>query len=422
MIDFIRSGFCTLEYTNILQEELNMKFNQWTLALASAGMVSLGSIAVADSHSVLSQVSKTTLSGYVDTSAIWALGSGGNGNFPGRTNDGVGRADGFNLNVVQVSLEKPLDESEWASGYKVDMWMGPDSQWLGNYSSGSFGANDFSLKQAYVALRAPIGNGLDLKMGVFDTVIGYEVANSPANPNFSRSYGFALEPFQHTGLLASYQLTDELSVSAGVANTHPSGINARAEFVGGSESQKTYMGAVTYTIPEDAGFLGGGAVYAGIVEGLAGGPREQSNYYAGVTVPTPVDGLAVGIAFDYVDNIGSAIGAGQIDAYSIAGYGSYQVSEKMTFNARVDYVEGDDGLFFDEGAPGFVGAANSDNELLSVTGTIDYSLWENVISRLEVRWDHSLNSNQFGGPSGTFFGGADDENVVTVGVNAIYQF
>jgi len=395
-----------------------MKFNQWTIALASAGMVSLGSIAVADSHSVLSQVSKTTLSGYVDTSAIWALGSGGNGNFPGRTNDGARKADGFNLNVVQLSLEKPLDESEWASGYKVDMWMGPDSQWLGNYSSPESG-NDFSLKQAYVALRAPIGNGLDLKMGVFDTVIGYEVANSPANPNFSRSYGFALEPFQHTGLLASYQLTDELSVSAGVANTHPSGINARHN---GSESQKTYMGAVTYTIPEDAGFLGGGAVYAGIVEGLAGGPREQSNYYAGVTVPTPVDGLAVGIAFDYVDNIAfeNDLNNGnltdQIDAYSIAGYGSYQVSEKMTFNARVDYVEGDDGLF------GIVSDAASDIELLSVTGTIDYSLWENVISRLEVRWDHSLNSDQFGGPSGTSAGFADDNDVVTVGVNAIYQF
>ena len=223
-----------------------MKFNQWTLALASAGMVSLGSIAVADSHSVLSQVSKTTLSGYVDTSAIWALGSGGNGNFPGRTNDGVGRADGFNLNVVQVSLEKPLDESEWASGYKVDMWMGPDSQWLGNYSSGSFGANDFSLKQAYVALRAPIGNGLDLKMGVFDTVIGYEVANSPANPNFSRSYGFALEPFQHTGLLASYQLTDELSVSAGVANTTAS-ISALLK-TSSKEEQNSTSGASSFAL------------------------------------------------------------------------------------------------------------------------------------------------------------------------------
>lgn len=404
-----------LEHTNKLQEELNMKFNQWTLALASVGMVSLSSNALADSHSVMSQVSKTTMSGYVDTSAIWGIGKGGNANFPGRTNDGAGYVDGFNLNVVQLSLESPLDESEWAAGYGVDLWFGPDAAWLGSNSFFGTGAGgDLGIKQAYVALRAPIGNGIDIKMGQFDTIIGYEVGSGPGNPNFSRSYGFFLEPFQHTGVLASYQLTDEIGVSAGVANSYGFGINDRPNAIGqGNESEKTYMASVSYEIPEEAGFLGGGALYAGIVDGLVAGgaPSDRTSYYAGATVPTPVDGLALGLAFDLADTAAAG------DAYSIAGYLSYQLTEKMTFNGRVDYAKADSGVFFatDDGG---------DSELLSLTGTVDYSLWENVISRLEVRWDHALEGGDaFGGANGAGFGALpDDENAVTIALNAVYQF
>ena len=38
--------------------------------------------------------------------------------------------------------------------------------------------SDFAIRQAYVALRAPVGNGLDFKVGVFDSIIGYESVDS----------------------------------------------------------------------------------------------------------------------------------------------------------------------------------------------------------------------------------------------------
>ncbi|MCS1409720.1 MAG: hypothetical protein M2R45_02904 [Verrucomicrobia subdivision 3 bacterium] len=405
-----------------LQQELNMKFNQWTLALASAGMVSLSSITQADdpTHSVLSHVSKTTLSGYVDTSAIWALGEGGNGNTLGRTNDGTGRLDGFNLNVVQLSLEKPLDESEWAAGYTVDLWFGPDAQWLG---SDTFRTNDdLGIKQAYVTMRAPIGNGLDIKMGQFDTIIGYEASSSPLNPNFSRSYGFFLEPFQHTGALASYQLTDAISISGGVANTYGFGVNDRVDEQGsgnGSESQKTYMASISYDIPEEAGFLSGGALYFGFVDGLVAGSNDfdKTSYYVGATIPTPMDGLAVGVAFDYAQDtsltqlgvsLPGGIGAVPLNAWALAGYLSYQATEKMTFNGRVDYATVQFPVF-------------EDPEFLSVTGTVNYDLWENVLTRLEVRWDHSLE----GGVAGIYdalLGDEGEDDLVTIALNAVYQF
>ena len=456
-----------------------MKYNQWTLALASAGVISLNAVANADEHmanNLLNHVSKTTISGYVDTSAIWAIGEGGNANFPGRTNDGAGYVDGFNLNVVQLSLASPLDESDWAAGYQVDLWLGPDSKWLASNTFGGDNA-DLGIKQAYVHLRAPVGNGLELKMGHFDTIIGYEVGSSPANPNFSRSYGFFIEPFQHTGLLATYPLTEELSFSAGIANSYGFGINDRVENAAytettpahvqvppsitndlaagsvnlpvtpeeetitgyqGSESQKTYMASMAYELPESAGSMAGTAVYLGFVDGLVTGDAgfDKTSYFVGATIPTPMDGLSLGAAFDYAqdttlsqlgfgqDQLGTLVGdllaKGRItpeqalnaaanygaprDVWALAGYLSYQMDAKSVFNARLDYVTVEST------------ALPEDAQFLSLTGTLARNMWENVLTRLEVRWDHSLKSD-FDSLVGDKKGDA-----VTVALNAVYQF
>jgi hypothetical protein len=116
-----------------------MKFNKWTLALAAAGVVSIGSVVQAEEaqqHPVMSAISSTTLSGYVDTSAIWRPGSAQGGGAGAFTQGN--KHDGFNLNVVKVTLEKPLDDAQWSAGYRVDLLFGPDAQGY-NPSVGNFG-------------------------------------------------------------------------------------------------------------------------------------------------------------------------------------------------------------------------------------------------------------------------------------------
>src|SRR5579872_7527502 len=129
-----------------------MKFNKWTLGLAAVGAVSLASVAQAEekASTVMTALSSTILSGYVDTSMQWNMGTGDRF-APAYKFGGAAKADGFNLDVVKLTLEKPLDESEWAAGYKVDLMMGPDANTLGTTSTGVKG--DFAIKQAYVALR-----------------------------------------------------------------------------------------------------------------------------------------------------------------------------------------------------------------------------------------------------------------------------
>src|SRR5512138_1889705 len=138
-----------------------MKCNAWTLALLGAGIVSLPSVTQAEerTNAVLSALSATTISGYVDTSAQWNMGTGNLG-VPTYSFGGSGKADGFNLNVVKLTVEKALEPTEsWAAGYKVDLIAGPDANALNTSSTGS--SADFGVRQAYVALRTPVGNGLD---------------------------------------------------------------------------------------------------------------------------------------------------------------------------------------------------------------------------------------------------------------------
>ncbi|HYE31753.1 MAG TPA: outer membrane beta-barrel protein [Methylomirabilota bacterium] len=398
-----------------------MKISKLMLALAAVGAI--GATKAEEQHPLLVAGSSTTLSGYIDTSAIYQIGNdawptGAGGSF--RAFDGPDKWDGFNLNVVKLSLEKPLDEGQWSAGYKVDLLFGPDANYYGSLLNGGgasdFGVgDDFAIKQAYVVARVPAGNGIDVKMGVFDTIIGYEVFESLNNPNYSRSYGFGLEPTHHTGVLASYHVSDAVSLSAGIANTYSGPINNRLTAGGLTENEElTYLGSITLTLPEGAGPLAGSAIYAGVVDGIAGAgthvpgvaqTQDTTSYYAGTTLATPWEALNLGAAFDYQED-GFAADSW---AWAAAGYASFGVSEALKLNARGEYAKGGAGSF------GLMNLSGRENELLGVTVTADYALWTGLLTRLEGRWDRSLNGSRYGTVQ-------TDRNLLTVALNMVYKF
>src|SRR6267142_1777744 len=98
-----------------------MKFNKWTVGLAAVGLVSLASAARAEEkgNMVQTALASTTISGYVDTSMQWNFGTG-NDRLPDYKFGGSSKADGFNLNVVQLTIEKPIEPADsWGAGYKA---------------------------------------------------------------------------------------------------------------------------------------------------------------------------------------------------------------------------------------------------------------------------------------------------------------
>lgn len=389
-----------------------MKINKWTIGLTAAGVVSLASVASAGdaNETVMTAVSSTTLSGYVSTTAIWNPGTGNAAGVPNVPLRGGSAAaqDGFNVDIVSLSVSKALDESEWAAGYNAQLWIGDTA----TSPNALLGGGAVGIKNANVDLRVPVGNGIDIKMGIFDTIIGYEGSDYNSNPNYTRSFGWGIEPTTHEGVLLSYNVNEMISVSAGVAN-------ANIPTLGGlalpSESQKSYMAAVALTAPDSMGFLSGAVLYAGVVDGLvaAGNLADTTSIYVGATIPTPVEGLAAGISWDYrlengpgANAISAAGATSGAWASALAGYVSYDVTEKIAAHYRIDWATGTDGSF--------TVVQGSEDKVLSNTLTVDYKAWENVISRLELRWDHSLD--------GTSPYGVADRNDITVAANVIYQF
>jgi hypothetical protein len=371
-----------------------MKCNPWTLALISAGVVSLPAVTQAEEKpsSVLTALSSTTLSGYVDTSAQWNINTG-NQYTPQYAFGGSSKADGFNLNVVELRLEKPVDAADaWGAGYKLDLLAGPDANSLATQSFFGNGnkavAGDFAVKQAYVALHAPVGNGLDFKVGVWDTIIGYEVFESINDPNVTRSYGYTIEPTTHTGIQAAYQFCEYFSATVGVANTFGPAINERAN-PPQAESFKAYMGSLTFTAPTNWGAIGGSTLTGCVINGFdssvpttGGGPgANQTSFYVGATLNTGVTGLKVGASYDYL-SINDQPLTGSEYANAVAVYASYQLTEKLGIYGRGEYGSTD--------IPGvYTVTSDGPRDVWAATATAQYDLWKNVLSRLEFRWDYA---------------------------------
>jgi hypothetical protein len=422
-----------------------MKFNKWTLGLAAVGVVSLTSAARADETKISqlnTALSDTTISGYVDVSAQFNP----NGSSGGSPNYNFGnKANGINLNVVDIALDKPLDQSPWASGYHVELWLGPDAQALGTTPTSSTthttfygnyhttGSSPAAIRQAYIALRTPIGNGIDWKIGVFDTIVGYESTTSGNNPNYTRSYGYNMEPTSHTGILGTYKINDIATVQAGVADTSYAGGGAYSAAYNNQMYLPTVMGGVTLTAPDSFGWSKGATLAFDIINtsgSLAQNPGSNgtvnngvtntgngngaTTYYAGVTLPTPIAALKFGASFDYLN-------ARDVSQNEWVGavYSTYQFSDKLSLNLRAEYLDAQSL----DASGAYTATSTGYNQAHEITATIQYALWANVLTRLEVRWDHSNHTGAGGYYSNVSSGvGTPQADAFLLAAQAIYTF
>lgn len=420
-----------------------MKFNKWTVGLAAVGVVSLASAARADEQMsmVNTALSQTTLSGYVDAAMQYNPNSdqGPGIAYPGHVPKySFAQNDGFTLNAVDIALDKPEDSSMWAAGYHVELMFGEDSVGVpfgtGNTIDGDTGANA-TLRQAFIRLHTPVGgNGIDWQVGVFDSIIGYESNSDPLNPNYTRSYGYTIEPTTFTGVLGTYKVNDIISVSGGVANDEYANSFVAANSY---ESEKCYMGSVSLTAPDSMGFMKGATLSGGFVHNLNSftpatvNPGPTTSLYAGATIPTPINMLKVGASFDYLfqDNYSDAIHTHSTgaDLWDAAAYANVQATDKLSFNFRAEYLDNNSSTA--EASQSLYPRNNAEE----FTATVQYNLWANVITRGEFRWDHVEHSavgpgadapEGFGAENNAVIGyaGPVRNNDFLLALNIIYQF
>ena len=387
-----------------------MKFNKWTLGLAAVGAVSLTSAVRADEAKIIplqTALSNTTISGYVDTAVQYNAGNvGAVGDTYVPAGTSTTKVDSFSLNDIDVAIDHPLDSTPWAAGYHIDLNWGTDAiEYYGN------------VRQAYVALSTPVGNGIQWKLGLQDDIIGYEGNTDASNPNYTRSIGYFLEPTTLLGLVGSYQINSMITVQGGVAE-HFTG--ASGGFSSDDEvSSKSFVGSVALTAPDSWGWVKGATLNLGLVENIYKGGAD--NYYAGLTLPTPWSPLKVGASFDLLSLANSTSGfAGnsQNDSGWVVGlYGNYQATDKLSFNLRGEYFDLTGGTTPESDGPTYVDYGfDSNGRGEELTATVQYNLWANVTSRAEFRWDHADSGKDFYGDD------AGTANSYILALNVIYTF
>jgi hypothetical protein len=167
------------------------------------------------------------LSGYVDAGYSYNFTGAANGtsDVTGRMGSDTAAKGDFNLYAVKIALEKALtSENKAQAGFRTDVMIGEDANYLinrgttNNITNNNQNSNSLFLEQAYVSIRAPVGNGWDFKVGKFVSILGYEVIERPANMNVTYGLLWQQMPLYYTGVLSSYKFDDYLDAKLGVVN------------------------------------------------------------------------------------------------------------------------------------------------------------------------------------------------------------
>lgn len=301
---------------------------------------------------------------------------GGGGNVNGyRLFDG--RPNNFNFNVFDFTVtNKPAD---WF-GMTVALDYGRD---VGT-SAAAFGgvgapAGGVAVREAYMDITAPLGNGLTIRAGNFTSPLSIEGPVRARNLNSSESLSRDLAPWSFTGVTASYDLSDMFSFMFGVVN----GWNRFTD----NNNGKSFIAKFTVKPTDAIWFSLGG--YSGPDKALFETPqRNFVNASAGWNV---MEGVNVTLSYDLFRDSGiQANGTkGLADATGVSGWVDWKAADGFWgMTLRGDYVNDDVAWLAANGLAQQTGGI-AGKRLWSGTATTHFFLAEGLDLRFEFRHDQS---------------------------------
>jgi len=359
------------------------------------------------------------LSGYVDAGYSYNFtgASAGTSDVSGRFgSDTAGKGD-FNLYAVKIALEKALtSENKAQAGFRTDVMIGEDANYFINRSStnninnNNQNSNSLFLEQAYVSIRAPVGNGWDFKVGKFVSILGYEVMERPANMNTTFGLLFQQMPLYYTGVLSSYKFDDYLDGKLGVVNGSNTDNNTTT---GGGSDGCAVLAALNVTAP------GGNANWSNNFQYSSNSENNTSQGSDLNSTPEIALDSNNGSAYTFIYNTwgnwapkfandklllafnallkttgGSGGGGGTIDiftnqplsdtanstTYGFGAYAKYQFNDWFSLASRGEYL-------------GYnVAYADAKNNLWEYTITAGFNVIDNLLIRAEYRLDWGTDS------------------------------
>ena len=390
------------------------------------------------------------LSGYVDSGYSYNFaGSGNQSSITGRFGGDSAQRGDFNLYAVKVAIEKALtSENKAQAGFRTDIMLGEDATYFLNRTAGATtnvdnNSNSLFLEQAYVEIRAPVGNGWDFKVGKFVSVLGYEVMERPANMNTTFGLLFNLMPLYYTGVFSSYKFDDYIDMKLGVVNGSNSDNNTTLNPDAGDGC--AVIASLDFIAPS------GNATWSNNIQYSTGNDNNTSvsstntsqNSEAGVTPP----GISVSsflflynswgnwaptfsagkllLAFDTL--LGQATGSSTYPSnvntcrYGAALYAKYQFNNWFYLAGRGETIGSNNaGAFGNHGSTTTAAGHVTGNNIWEYTLTAGFNVIDNLLVRAEYRIDWG--SNIYNTVSGNQNGSASGGPVYYAGAEVVYSF
>lgn len=327
------------------------------------------------------------------------LGGGDNGTFIGNSFRHQ-NANSFSLDQLWLALDKPVNE-ESRGGFHADILYGESARQMRNSIVGSplndqVGSgvsdeddswDDIYLFSAYASYLAPVGNGIRFDLGKRDTLMGIERVKTNVNFNVTQGRMFQFIPITNTGLLAQTNVTDELSIAAGVFND----VYADTSF--DDSRHKAYFSQVAYK-GEMFGFKVDSMVGKNSSSGLIndngddcdGGNACRTAVLEAVATAQLSDALEAWFQFVWSRHYGNSILA-KGDMHGFATAARFHLTEDTHVATRLEYARLEHDFRDTQGSDG-------QEELVTATFTAGHALTDALMLRAELRYDHNLSGNE----------------------------
>ena len=288
----------------------------------------------------------------------------------------------FNLNQLWVYVEKATDTGgygiDW--GYRADFMFGmdaDDTQAFGGLgwdtTWGTSSRYGFALPQLYAEVAI---NDLTIKAGHFYTLIGAEVVPAPDNFFYSHAYTMYYgEPFTHTGVLASYAWSDDVTIFGGWTQGWDTGFDntpGADTFLGGISLPLTESLSLTWACT--AGTFGP-ATPQKTALGLSDGDIYMNSFVFEWSLSDRWTYI-----FQHDLGVNRTAGGPQSEWYGVNQYLQCQISDTLAAGARLEWFRDDDGarISYNGLAVGNYG---------EVTLGVNWSPRERLVIRPEIRYD-----------------------------------
>ncbi|MBC7801227.1 MAG: porin [Gemmatimonadaceae bacterium] len=263
----------------------------------------------------------------------------------GRLTDDLSNRPVLNQLLGTVSRDVDPKATSPDFGFKLQLMYGSDARiyhTLGVFDQLIHDRNQLTVIEANATVRLPgvFANGLDIKAGIYPTPLGVELIDPKNNAFYSHSYIFNYGlPFKHTGVLATAHVSDMVDVYFGVDsgtnvaigygngdnNNRPGGIAGIGLNFGGG---KVTVLALTHIGPENS---------------RRNTPFGNSSirYFNDIAVVwKATDKLTLTTEGNFVRDDGA-----RAEAWGIAQYASYAVSDTVTLNGRAELFRDNSNFF-----------------------------------------------------------------------------